>query len=107
MESLKQKTMERTFTCKEATLTCHPTSMAPNPAVQLNSRRCSTLKASAIQGSFPVTMSDLHDLPRSDSLQASNYEKLLIKSGCPDKARSNVEVGDKYYFNGPHMWQTT
>eukprot|EP00961_Rhodomonas_salina_P001961 27049-Rhodomonas_salina.2 len=44
---------------------------------------------------------------RSDTLRASNYDKLLIKSGFPDKAKSNVEVGDRFYFNGPHMWQTT
>jgi len=42
-----------------------------------------------------------------DTLRASNYDKLLIKSGFPDKAKSNVEVGDRFYFNGPHMWQTT
>ncbi|KAJ1471296.1 hypothetical protein T484DRAFT_1844740 [Baffinella frigidus] len=38
------------------------------------------------------------------SLAARNYEQLLIKSV---KARSNIEMGDRYYFTGPHMWQTT
>jgi len=41
------------------------------------------------------------------SLAATSYDKLLIKSGFPEKAKSNIEVGDRFYFNGPHMWQTT
>jgi hypothetical protein len=41
------------------------------------------------------------------SLAAQNYKQLLIKSGSPAKARSNIDFGDRFYFNGPHMWQTT
>jgi hypothetical protein len=41
------------------------------------------------------------------SLAAQNYKQLLIKSGAPAKARSHIEVGDRYFFNGPHMWGTT
>ena len=41
------------------------------------------------------------------SLAAQNYKQLLIKSGSPAKARSNIDLGDRFYFNGPHMWQTT
>lgn len=41
------------------------------------------------------------------SLAANDYKQLLIKSGSPAKARSHIDVGDRFYFNGPHMWQTT
>jgi hypothetical protein len=41
------------------------------------------------------------------SLAAQNYKQLLIKSGSPAKARSHIDLGDRFYFNGPHMWQTT
>jgi hypothetical protein len=39
------------------------------------------------------------------TLAAQDYKQLLIKSGSPAKARSNIDFGDRFYFNGPHMWK--
>mmetsp|Transcript_38574 Transcript_38574/g.60179 ORF Transcript_38574/g.60179 Transcript_38574/m.60179 type:complete len:343 (+) Transcript_38574:690-1718(+) len=60
------------------------------------------------EGNFRYLQGSHVDVPSYyKSLKATNYDKLLIKSGFPEKGRSNIEVGDRFYFNGPHMWQTT
>jgi len=41
------------------------------------------------------------------TLEANNYEQVLIKSGSSSKARSYVALGDNYYFSGAHAWETT
>mmetsp|Transcript_45439 Transcript_45439/g.108449 ORF Transcript_45439/g.108449 Transcript_45439/m.108449 type:complete len:312 (-) Transcript_45439:47-982(-) len=41
------------------------------------------------------------------TLEANNYEQVLIKSGSSSKARSYVNLGDNYYFSGAHVWETT
>ena len=44
----------------------------------------------------------------SASLEAQNYDQLtIVKSGMPSKARSHIENGDRFYFSGRHMWETT
>jgi len=48
---------------------------------------------------------DLHQYYRT--LEAGNYQQILIKSGSPKKARSFVQFGDGFYFSGPSFWETT
>ena len=44
----------------------------------------------------------------SETLEATNYDKLtIVKSGLPSKARSHINNGDRFYFSGRHMWETT
>mmetsp|Transcript_18479 Transcript_18479/g.60660 ORF Transcript_18479/g.60660 Transcript_18479/m.60660 type:complete len:101 (-) Transcript_18479:522-824(-) len=45
---------------------------------------------------------DLHQYYRT--LEAGNYQQILIKSGSPKKARSFVQFGDGFYFSGPSFW---
>jgi len=43
-----------------------------------------------------------------EALEATNYDKLtIVKSGLPSKARSHIDNGDRFYFSGRHMWETT
>jgi len=41
------------------------------------------------------------------TLDACDYEQILIKSGSSKKARSYINMGDNFYYSGPHIWETT
>eukprot|EP00288_Rhodomonas_lens_P013555 CAMPEP_0177696644 /NCGR_PEP_ID=MMETSP0484_2-20121128/4089_1 /TAXON_ID=354590 /ORGANISM="Rhodomonas lens, Strain RHODO" /LENGTH=244 /DNA_ID=CAMNT_0019207627 /DNA_START=164 /DNA_END=898 /DNA_ORIENTATION=+ len=41
------------------------------------------------------------------TLEANDYEQVLIKSGSSKKARSFINLGDNFYFSGQHFWETT
>mmetsp|Transcript_29479 Transcript_29479/g.74061 ORF Transcript_29479/g.74061 Transcript_29479/m.74061 type:complete len:320 (+) Transcript_29479:195-1154(+) len=41
------------------------------------------------------------------TLEANNYDQVLIKSGSPKKAKSHLVMGDNFYYSGQHVWETT
>ena len=41
------------------------------------------------------------------TLEANNYQQVLIKSGSHSKAKSNLIMGDNFYYSGPSAWETT
>uniref|UniRef100_A0A6U4UY24 EF-hand domain-containing protein n=1 Tax=Hemiselmis andersenii TaxID=464988 RepID=A0A6U4UY24_HEMAN len=41
------------------------------------------------------------------TLEANEYQQVLIKSGSPKKAKSHLIMGDNFYYSGQHVWETT